>query len=81
MELTSRQRKAIRRIGRGQSISRSMWYDPVIRQCYEFNVPELAGDVNVADYVDWETQAMWAVSHPRITPYGKELLDTLENSV
>lgn len=34
MTLTYEQRKALRRLGRGQTITRAMQRDPVIRECY-----------------------------------------------
>lgn len=81
MELNYSQRKALRRIGRGQSVNKGMLDDPIISKCYTVNAPPQPKDLNIVDYCDWVAIASYAYKHLQITPYGKELLDTLENSV
>lgn len=78
MELSYSQRKALRRISRGQSINKSMLSDLVIKQCYQLELDDLPQPFNELEYYDWVEQARWACSHPTLTPYGKELLDRLD---
>lgn len=72
------QRKALRRLGRGQSINRTMQNDPVIKACYStdhYIAPPR--EMNIVEYCDWETKARW-VNRPRINNHGKKLLKELE---
>jgi len=72
------QRKALRRLGRGQTINRTMQNDPVIQECYStdhyINPPR---GMNVVECCDWEAKAQW-VNRPRINNHGKKLLKELE---
>lgn len=72
------QRKALRRLGRGQTINRTMQNDPVIRECYStdhyIDPPQ---GMNIVEYCDWETKARW-VNRPRLNSHGKKLLKELE---
>lgn len=78
MNLDYMQRKALRRIGRGKSVSNGMMNDPIIRECYKQDLPEPALDMNVVEWCDWEAKFRWAIQHPQITPYGQKLLSELE---
>lgn len=80
MNLDYMQRKALRRIGRGKSISTGMGHDPIIRECFTVNAPDApTGDeLNVVSWCDWESAYRQAVQHPQITPYGQKLLSELE---
>lgn len=78
MTLTYKQRKALRRLGRGQSITRAMQRDPVIRKCYStdhYIYPRR--DMNIAEWCDWEEEAR-RINRPRINQHGRELLAQLE---
>lgn len=83
MNLDYMQRKALRRIGRGKSISTGMGHDPIIRECFTVNAPDApTGDeLNIVSWCDWETKFRWAIRHPQITPYGQKLLSELEEKV
>lgn len=77
-ELDYRQRKALRRLGKGKSISRTDSNDHVISRCYSYNIPNppRGNDLNVVSWCDWEAAAMSA--KPQLTEFGeavyKELL-------
>lgn len=81
-QLTSQQRKALRRLGRGQTIPRSMWDDPVIRRCYSTahytpppNLDGVPYPQSMFDYCDWEERA--SRERPRLTDFGFRLLSEL----
>lgn len=80
MKLTNSQRKALRRLGRGQTISRTMMRDTLISQCYTLHAPTPppASEMNVVTYTDWETTVQTA--KPVINAYGQQLLNQLENT-
>ena len=72
------QRKALRRLERGQTINHTMQNDPVIKQCYSTDhYIEPDPGMNVVEYCDWEAQAL-CVNRPRINDYGTKLLQELE---
>ena len=64
MNLTYLHRKALRRLGRGQSISKTMQADSVIRECYTLEI----GSIDPYEY----SLPIWG-----LTEYGKQLLDEL----
>lgn len=72
------QRKALRRLGRGQTITHTMQSDPIIRECYStahyINPPQ---GRNIVEWCDWEAKAR-RVNRPRINSHGKKLLKELE---
>ena len=77
-DLDYAQRKALRRLGRGQTISRTMRNDPVIRECYStdhYIYPPRG--MNIAEWCDWEAKAQ-CVNRPRLNSHGKKLLKELE---
>ena len=72
------QRKALRRLGRGQTINRTMRNDPVIRECYStehYIYPPR--EMNIAEWCDWEAKARH-INRPRLNSHGKKLLKELE---
>lgn len=72
------QRKALRRLGRGQSINRTMENDPVIKACYSTDhYIDPPRGMNIVEWCDWEEKARW-VNRPRINNHGKKLLKELE---
>jgi hypothetical protein len=74
--LTRQQRKAIRRMGRGQSISNSQIDDPLIQELTApDHHPELPENYNVADYCDWVAH-MHSV-RPRLNSLGMKVLQDL----
>lgn len=79
-DLTYSQRKALRRISRGGSLSRTMTSDSVISQCFEWshpiNPPKPLPEMNVIEWCDWEAQVMSA--RPVLNEYGARLLAELE---
>lgn len=81
MTLTYDQRKALRRIGRGKSISNRMQRDEVIAKCLTWSVPieppKPLREMNVIEYCDWEAVVLSA--HPVLTDYGRKLLNELED--
>ena len=83
MELSYEQRKALRRIARGKSISRSMQEDPLIHRCYTLDIPEHKplDEMNIAEWCDFEGSLRFASSHPVLTDFGQYLLDELEQKV
>lgn len=78
--MTYAQRKALRRISRGQSISRHVSQDPLIRQCYEWPAwtepSKPPAEMNIVEWCDWEVSLISA--RPVITEFGKQLLATIE---
>ena len=72
------QRKALRRLGRGQTINRTMQNAPLIRECYSTDhyITPPRG-MNIAEYCDWEEKAR-QVNRPLINSHGKKLLKELE---
>lgn len=80
MKLTYSQRKALRRLGRGQTISRTMKRDTLIKQCYTLNAPPPppTSEMNIVTYTDWEATVQTA--KPVINAYGQQLLNQLENT-
>lgn len=77
-ELNYEQRKALRRLGRGQTIKRSMRYDSVIRGCYSTDhYVHPRRDMNIVEWCDWKEEAR-RVNQPRINQRGRELLAQLD---
>lgn len=77
MILTYDQRKALRRLSRGQSITRTQASDPVIRECYTLPVcPPPDASAGVVAWCDWESR-IHAI-RPRLTARGRELLADLD---
>lgn len=84
MELTRSQRKALRRLSRGQSIPRSAYHDPLIRECIDRTHYITPPDISTMPYPEsmfvweeWETKAR-RINRPRLNDYGKQLLKQLE---
>lgn len=78
-ELNYMQRKALRRLARGQTIPHRMLKDPIISQCVtwpQLEPPKPKDQMNIIEYFDW----FELVRHtrPTINNYGKELLKGLE---
>lgn len=72
------QRKALRRLGRGQTINRTIRNDPVIRECYSTDhYIDPPRGMNIVEWCDWEAKARW-VNRPRLNSHGKKLLKELE---
>ena len=72
------QRKALRRLGRDQTINRTMQNDPLIQKCYSTDhYIDPPRGMNIVEYCDWEEKAL-RVNHPRINNHGKKLLKELE---
>ena len=77
-QLSYMQRKALRRLGRGQSITHTMAADPLIQRCYTTDHYEHPDPyLNVVDYCDWQARSL-INNLPRITDYGKKLLAELD---
>lgn len=84
MELTRSQRKALRRLSRGQSIPRSAYHDPLIQKCIDRTHYITPPDITALPYPesmfvweDWEAKAR-RINRPRLNDYGKQLLKQLE---
>lgn len=77
-DLDYMQRKALRRLGRGQTINRTMQNDPLIQQCYSTDhyITPPRG-MNIVECCDWEGKAR-QVNRPRINDRGKKLLKELQ---
>lgn len=72
------QRKALRRLGRGQTINRTMQNDPVIQQCYSTDhYIDPPRGMNIVEYCDWEEKAR-QVNRTRINDRGKKMLKELQ---
>lgn len=81
MNTTYHQRKALRRLGRGQSITGSMLNDPVIRECYSTDHYPPRPDPRTMTEVEWcDYAAAVQSSRPRITEHGQELLDQINKT-
>lgn len=83
-ELNAMQRKALRRISRGQSVSSEAWNDPVIRDCIDTShylqppdLDNLLYPQSMIEWCDWEDRARLH-NKPRLNEYGKKLLKELE---
>lgn len=79
-DLTYSQRKALRRLGRGQSISGEAHRDPLIAKCFEYRntePPKPLAEMNVVEWCDWEARI--ASSKPTLTPFGERLLAELND--
>jgi len=77
-DLDYKQRKALRRLGRGQTITRTMQADPLIRECYttdHYITPHRG--MTVFEWCDWEARA-WYTNRPRLNNHGKQLLKELD---
>lgn len=77
-DLDYKQRKALRRLGRGQTITRTMQDDPLIRECYttdHYIIPRRG--MTVVEWCDWEARA-WYTNRPRLNNRGRQLLKELE---
>lgn len=74
MSLTYDQRKALRRLSRGQSIPARMWDDEIVSRCVERAAlvpPKPVAEMNIVEYCDWEATLL---SHrPTLNEYGREL--------
>lgn len=79
-DLTYAQRKALRRISRGGSISRTMTSDPIISQCFGWSIPTAPpkpiAEMDIIEYCDWEARLHSA--YPVLSEYGAQLLAELE---
>lgn len=77
--LDYQQRKALRRIGRGKSINNSMLADPLVKTFYVSSAlnPPTGDNLNVVTWCEWEADFHFSLSHPRITPFGREVLEEL----
>lgn len=77
-DLDYRQRKALRRLGKGKSITRAAARDPLLSQYFRHNIPKppRGNDLNVVSWCDWESTARGA--KPQLSELGeavyKELL-------
>ena len=83
--LNKYQRKALRRLSRGQSINRSMLDDLIIRECIDtshyIQPPNLAGieyPQSMIMWCDWEAQAA-RVNRPRLNELGRRLLEGIQS--
>jgi len=75
-DLNYHQRKALRRLGRGQSISGRMLTDPLISQCFEWSEStEPPADMDIIEWCDWEARLRSV--YPVLNGFGKELLAQL----
>lgn len=83
--LNKYQRKALRRLSRGQSIQRSMLDDLIIRECIDtshyIQPPNLEGieyPQSMIMWIDWEAQAA-QVNRPRLNDLGRRLLEGIQS--
>lgn len=74
--LNKKQRQALRRISRGQTINWSAFSDPLVSRFYTMNVPRPDPNMNVVEWCDWEAEARSA--RPQLTEFGAEVLEALE---
>lgn len=84
MELTRSQRKALRRLSRGQSITRSAYHDPLIQKCIDRTHYITPPDITTMPYPEsmfvweeWEAKAR-RTNRPRLNDHGKQLLKQYE---
>ena len=82
-DLDYHQRKALRRLGRGKSINRSMLNDPVIERLYSLdhitpppNLDDLPYPLDMFAWCDWEEAVRG--EGPRLNELGKKVLASLE---
>ena len=82
-DLGRQQRKALRRLGRGKSINRSMYNDPIIEQLYSMdhitpppNLDDLPYPQSMFAWCDWEEAVRG--EGPRLNELGKKVLASLE---
>lgn len=78
-DLTYTQRKALRRLSRGQTISRSQVADPLLRQCFttdHYPAPPTGDALNEVTWCDWETAVRNC--RPQLTDLGRALLAELD---
>ena len=82
IDLTYDQRKALRRISRGQSISRRMAADETIQRCFEWSAPiappKPLPEMNIIEWCDWEAR-LHSV-RPVLTEFGGQVLAALETN-
>ena len=81
--LDYRQRKALRRIGRGKSVNKSMLSDDLVKLFYVGGVvdsPPTGDDLNIVSWCDWEAQVRSSLMSSRITKFGLEVLEELNMS-
>ena len=74
--LNKKQRQALRRISRGQTIKWSAFSDPLVSRFYTMNVPAPHPNMNVVEWCDWE--AAVRSTRPQLTEFGAEVLEALE---
>lgn len=74
--LNKKQRQALRRISRGQTIKWSAFSDPLVSRFYTMNVPRHDPSMNVVEWCDWEAEVRSA--RPQLTEFGAEVLEALE---
>lgn len=77
-QLNKKQRQALRRISRGQTIKWSAFSDPLVSRFYTMNVPAPHPDMNVVEWCDWEGEVRSA--RPQLTEFGAEVLEALERA-
>lgn len=76
LSLTYNQRKALRRLGRGQSITRTMSRDPLVQKFYTLHIPAPDPNMNILEWMAWEEKVMGI--RPKLTPFGRAVLAELE---
>lgn len=83
INLTYQQRKALRRLGRGQTINKSMSCDSLIQQCITRdhytpppNIDDLPYPESMFAWCDWAERARFT-NRPRLNKFGQELLNDL----
>lgn len=75
-QLTYMQRKAVRRMGRGQSISKSQMNDPLIRELSSTDhYPAPPETYNMCEHADWVSHMHSA--QPRLNSLGTRVLQAL----
>lgn len=85
--LTYTQRKALRRLSRGQTITRTQQADPLIQECIDTthyitppNLDTIPYPQSMFAWCDWEEKAR-AHNRPRLNQHGHELLNQLDRPV
>ncbi|WP_455005647.1 hypothetical protein [Corynebacterium propinquum] len=83
--LNKHQRKALRRLSRGQSIQRSMLDDLIIRECIDTshyiqppNLEGIAYPQSMIMWCDWQAKAA-RVNRPRLNDLGRRLLEGIQS--